>query len=70
MSKAAPTQSEAFLGTPAPLPRFLFCHVPKGPAGAWCGRGWTANTWKEFEEVTKARLTHQTLCGSLEDVRR
>ena len=49
-----------FYGTPRPLPRILFCHVP----ARWCGRLWTANTETEYGEHVKARTVHEVLCAT------
>ena len=47
-----------FVGTPRPLPRVLFCHVPQH----WCGRHWTVNTVEAYEAALMIRDTHQVLC--------
>lgn len=53
-----------FVGTPRPLPRVLFCHVPLGDTGRACGRVWMANTEAEYEEHVKARQAHEVLCAA------
>lgn len=53
-----------FHGTPRPLPRVLFCHVP----AHWCGRHWTANTAEQYNDAVKARVNHEQLCSGARGV--
>ena len=69
--KAAPHPGAepVWFGTPRPLPRILFCHVPApSPMSArtrWCGRLWAANTPEQYAEHAQTREAHHRLCGSL-----
>lgn len=49
---------QSFVGTPRPLPRLLFCHVPD----RWCGRKWWVTNESEYALALKAREVHQELC--------
>lgn len=51
---------QVFYGTPRPLPRVLFCHVPV----EWCGRHWIANTVDEYDTAIEERVAHETLCAT------
>lgn len=51
---------DQFFGTPRPLPRVLFCHVPT----SWCGRLWSANTEVDYMASLKAREAHETFCST------
>ena len=66
MSKAVKHElaERSFYGTPRPLPRALFCHVPTGHAGKWCGRMWFAKTPQQYQELSKLREGHQLLCAN------
>lgn len=59
--KAVPHEQaeQRFVGTPRPLPRVLFCHVP-----GFCGRTWIANTMPEYEQQVRSRAAHEVFCGT------
>jgi len=50
---------QMFHGTPRPLPRVLFCHVP----AHWCGRLWTVNTPAQYDQALGERVNHEQLCS-------
>lgn len=52
---------QAFIGTPRPLPRLLFCHVPD----RWCGRKWWVTSEAEYNLALKSREVHQELCATV-----
>ncbi|MGW7001420.1 hypothetical protein ACWGCW_00985 [Streptomyces sp. NPDC054933] len=47
-----------FHGAPRTLPTVLLCAASE----RWCGRHWTANTRAQYEQHTKTREAHETLC--------
>lgn len=53
-----------FYGTPRPLPRLLFCCVPLGERGRFCGRWWWATSGPGYEAAVKERGVHEVLCAS------
>jgi hypothetical protein len=51
---------DQFFGTPRPLPRVLFCHVPT----TWCGRLWVANTEEQYGAFVQGRVAHEQFCST------
>jgi hypothetical protein len=60
--KAAPhdLSEQPVYGTPRTIPYVLLCHATLD----FCGRFWVANTWEQYDELTKAREAHQVFCGT------